>query len=1672
MEKNKKIQNKLSIQIAKKVLGTILVTIFIFGFSLPIVEQVHAASWGGAWDSVKDWAKSGDDPNNVVSFSDFKGGLNAPTKDGLDSSLTQTDNARQFIINAVNFVLGFLGLAAVIVIVYAGILYVSSAGNDENLGKAKNAIKYAVIGIILIAGSYAFVNTIIKFAATGQSDRTAAPNSNVAIQGAAGAATTQGGIYSLGAAEIQSAMNAIENAYKTIVNIQGIFIKIDQIEPPTTTDPIKLRSEYRTILGQISNWINEIKNNTDTFSETHIASQKLLNEYLSKYISMSDDGLDAAIKNGEISKDNIVKHVKDSFTNDSSQNHPINDFKKTLSDLVGPLETIDSNIKQPTAADDRKGRLSIVWKIIGPSASDSTANSPKFTNQVDPQEIQKAFAGIDPTVTVGGLFVESFTNIKTLSEVSIDEANSADNTKKFVNTMQSLNRLLIVVKNIKFVSADIKANITSGNAPLIVELNGLGSRDPRGATIPDENYFWDPDGDGTPGVQDANLVTCNNAESKGAVLSCTYTQPGTYIVRLNVKGAEDSQVSDGFATIAITVKPSLAKIILTAKTSSDNEAKVLHRDEIGSGDSNDSSQKSAAPKKAGTINESEYHITTDEGTRAVTFSAEGTKDSYGNDISDFLWKYGDGAPDSHGANPEPHRYKKGRYPLILEVTDKAGRKDRVVITVFVSSLAARINPDKTVAAKDELIEFDGSSSHSDTGTIISYAWKIYADNTRNNAGNDATANDDQCANGEITDKTACRDIVSEDGSPRLQVKFKNPGVYKVELSVTDPSTTETSHISIQIKSQKPRGVINMRACPENCPVPSDPSIIDFDSAGSFDPDVDDTLNYKWEVYNSVGDKLPLTESTFQQLPVTASQAATQLSMEGDAVKLLRLKFARVGKYKMVLRVNDSYANPLIRQESVIEKFFDVKSTIGVEWAAAMKSVAQLSDNRATITFAGTIHNADSADIDFGDGESKDLTVTNANAPFSEAHVYDKAKEYIVTLHAASATNGENSITKRIVIAAGNEPRAVIRVLQNDTEVVLPEDANSNAAHALEINRGVRLTFDARQSIAADGSQNPSKLNYAWEFGDGETSTKDSVTHTYRDLTADDATTLVKLTVSQKDDASKKNTQQFPIRIISSKPTLTALTLEKRSSGNETPVSVLLRAEGATDSDGRITNYQFWYYHPDNPEERFSVLDTSSNQAELTVETYGDAGKENEFIFCVSLTDSDNSTAECNDLIDENRRPHLLVKNGPNKAPTASFDVQPSTTVRVGEEVTFTSSSSDDDGQISKYIWDVEGDGFQNNNPTDSPTITHTYTKKSPAAGYKVKLKVIDDKNAAGYSREIPVIVTTPSNAPRANFRYEADPNIPLRMKFFDASTPDQQHQAQIKEWKWDFDLSQEFGCSNDNKPAYCNGDKTDDIDSTDQFPVFDFPTTGRYQVKMTVTDNFDSDAEIVQFVDVRGGSNGATDSGVSRPRGQSAQADLKAYYDNRFANFETSQKVLHIPANACAADVSFYWGDSRANDVPLFKLDKNIYNDANGDGNRSNDYQDVGINNECLLNGTRKNNCTVLSFQRFDQQTSPRGSGQFETEVSMLTQPQAGASSTIIDKDSVKIVFDKTNNPATELTQAQCSQRANNLSGSLFNVDISQNTLLYILGGSALALLGYLGISRFGKHSQPESMGK
>ena len=67
---------------------------------------------------------------------------------------------RQSILNITNFVLGFVAIIATLMIIYGGVLYLTSLGNEEASANAKRTIANAIIGIFITGLAYAAVIVI------------------------------------------------------------------------------------------------------------------------------------------------------------------------------------------------------------------------------------------------------------------------------------------------------------------------------------------------------------------------------------------------------------------------------------------------------------------------------------------------------------------------------------------------------------------------------------------------------------------------------------------------------------------------------------------------------------------------------------------------------------------------------------------------------------------------------------------------------------------------------------------------------------------------------------------------------------------------------------------------------------------------------------------------------------------------------------------------------------------------------------------------------------------------------------------------------------------------------------------------------------------------------------------------------------------------------------------------------------------------------------------------------------------------------------------------------------------------------------------------------------------------------------------------------------------------
>ncbi len=70
------------------------------------------------------------------------------------------------IYEVVKWGIGIMVVVAIFSITVAGILYIVSMGNPGMMGMAKNAIKYALVGVVVMLGAVIIVNTIMTLLAT------------------------------------------------------------------------------------------------------------------------------------------------------------------------------------------------------------------------------------------------------------------------------------------------------------------------------------------------------------------------------------------------------------------------------------------------------------------------------------------------------------------------------------------------------------------------------------------------------------------------------------------------------------------------------------------------------------------------------------------------------------------------------------------------------------------------------------------------------------------------------------------------------------------------------------------------------------------------------------------------------------------------------------------------------------------------------------------------------------------------------------------------------------------------------------------------------------------------------------------------------------------------------------------------------------------------------------------------------------------------------------------------------------------------------------------------------------------------------------------------------------------------------------------------------------------
>lgn len=113
----------------------------------------------------------------AVALADAKGsiicGVNSASGQGCSTTAQPTTSLDSEIHTVINLLSLVVGLIAIIMIIIAGLRYITSAGEAEKIKSAKNTLIYAIVGLVIVA----LAQTIAHFVLTEAANPSTAPGS-------------------------------------------------------------------------------------------------------------------------------------------------------------------------------------------------------------------------------------------------------------------------------------------------------------------------------------------------------------------------------------------------------------------------------------------------------------------------------------------------------------------------------------------------------------------------------------------------------------------------------------------------------------------------------------------------------------------------------------------------------------------------------------------------------------------------------------------------------------------------------------------------------------------------------------------------------------------------------------------------------------------------------------------------------------------------------------------------------------------------------------------------------------------------------------------------------------------------------------------------------------------------------------------------------------------------------------------------------------------------------------------------------------------------------------------------------------------------------------------------------------------------------------------------------
>lgn len=103
---------------------------------------------------------------SVLSTASLSGGASAQVSEGINTATTSEmkgksiDGDNGLIKTVVNVLLWAVGILSVIMIIFSGLRYITSAGDASKTKSAQSTLTYSVVGLIVAIMAYAIVNMV------------------------------------------------------------------------------------------------------------------------------------------------------------------------------------------------------------------------------------------------------------------------------------------------------------------------------------------------------------------------------------------------------------------------------------------------------------------------------------------------------------------------------------------------------------------------------------------------------------------------------------------------------------------------------------------------------------------------------------------------------------------------------------------------------------------------------------------------------------------------------------------------------------------------------------------------------------------------------------------------------------------------------------------------------------------------------------------------------------------------------------------------------------------------------------------------------------------------------------------------------------------------------------------------------------------------------------------------------------------------------------------------------------------------------------------------------------------------------------------------------------------------------------------------------------------------